>query len=89
VNQATEVYFSLVEGRATPQAISRRLPTGTARVRAQVNSCGICGGQSGSGAGFLRILQFPLSILIPPIAPYLSSIIRGWYNSPVSGRRTK
>jgi hypothetical protein len=31
-----------------------------------------CGGRSGTGAGFLRVLRFPLPILIPPIA-HLSS----------------
>jgi hypothetical protein len=71
------------------QAVSRRLPTAAARVRAQVESCGICGGQNGTGADFLRILRSPLTVLIPPTAPYSSSIIRGWYNTPVSGRRTK
>jgi hypothetical protein len=75
-----------VLGRAIAQAVSRRLPTATARVRAQVRSCGICGGRSGTGAGSLR---FPLPILIPPTVPHSSSIIRGWYNRPVSGRRTK
>jgi hypothetical protein len=30
---------------------------------------GFCGGQSGAGAGFLRVLRFPLPIRIPPIAP--------------------
>jgi hypothetical protein len=49
---------------------------------------GICGGQNGTGAGFLRVFQFLLPILIPPNASY-SSIIRGWYNRPISGRRTK
>jgi hypothetical protein len=54
-----------------------------ARVRARVWSCGICGRQSGAGAGFLRILRFPLSIFIPPIAPQSpSSIIWGLYNRP-------
>jgi hypothetical protein len=33
-------------------------------------SCGICGAQSGTGAGFLRVFRFPLPILIPPTAPY-------------------
>jgi hypothetical protein len=50
----------------------------------RVWSCGICGGQSGSGAGFLRVLRFPLPICIPPTAPQSpSSIIWGWYNRKV------
>jgi hypothetical protein len=76
-------------GRAIAQAVSRRLPTAMARVRAQVKSCGICGGQSGTEAGFLRALRFPLPILLPPTAPHSSSIIRSWYNRPNNGRRTK
>jgi hypothetical protein len=36
-------------------------------------SCGICGGQSGTGAGFLRVLRFPLPIPIPLTAPHSSS----------------
>jgi hypothetical protein len=54
-----------VTGHAIAQAVSRWLPKAAARVR----SCGICGGQSGNGAGFLRVLRFPLPVLIPPIAP--------------------
>jgi hypothetical protein len=76
-------------GRAIAQAVSRRFPTAASRVRAHVRSCGICGGQSGTGADFLRVLQFPLPILIPPTAPHSSSIIRGWYNTPIRGRRSK
>jgi hypothetical protein len=34
------------------QVVSRRPLTAEAWVRAQVNSCGICGGQSGTGTGF-------------------------------------
>jgi hypothetical protein len=75
-------------GRAIAQAASRWLPTATAGVRARVSSCGIFDGQSGTGAGFLRVLQFPLPIHIPPIAPQ-SPIIRSWYSKPISGRRTK
>jgi hypothetical protein len=51
---------------------------------------GICGGQSGAGVGFLRVLRFPLPIFIPPISPQSPSpIIWGWYNRPVSGLSTK
>jgi hypothetical protein len=50
-------------------ALSRRLSTATARVRSQVRLSGICDGQSGTGDVFLRVLPFPLTILIPPTAP--------------------
>jgi hypothetical protein len=50
-------------GRAVAQAVIRWLPTAAARV-----ACGVCGGQSGIGAGFLRVLRFPLPI-IPPVSP--------------------
>jgi hypothetical protein len=77
-------------GRVIAQAVSRRLPTAVARARARIRLCGICGGQSGTGAGFLRVLRFPLPIVIPPIAPQSSSSITwGWYNRTNSGRSTK
>jgi hypothetical protein len=69
-------------GITIAQAVSRQLPTVAARVRSQVRSCGICDAQSGTGASFLRLLPFPLSILIPPTAPHR-------YNRPNSDRRTK
>jgi hypothetical protein len=53
--------------RAVAQAISRWLPTAVPRVRVRA-ACGIRGGQSGTGAGFLRELRFSLPI-IPPISP--------------------
>jgi hypothetical protein len=53
-----------------------------AKIRSR--SCGICGGQSGAGAGFLRVLRLPLPIFILPISPQSPSpIIWGWYNRPV------
>jgi hypothetical protein len=53
-------------------------------VETRVWTCGICGGQSGAVAGFLRVYRIPLSIFIPPIAlQSLSSIIWGWYNRPL------
>jgi hypothetical protein len=61
--------LTITVGRAIAQAVSRRLPTAAARVRSQIRPCGICGGQSGTGASFLRVLRFPLPILIPPTAP--------------------
>jgi hypothetical protein len=65
------------QGRTRAQVVSRQLPIAAARVRAQVRPCGICGGQSDTGAGLLRVLQFPISILIPPTAPHSLSIIQG------------
>jgi hypothetical protein len=77
-------------GRAIAQAVSRLLHTAEAWLLFQVRSRGICGGESFTGAGFLRVLRFPLPILIPPTPlNSSSSIIRGWYNRPNSGRRTK
>jgi hypothetical protein len=60
----------------------------SSRVRSQANSCGICGGQSGTRRGFFRVLRFPLPILIPPVTIY-SSIIRCSYNRPISDQCTK
>jgi hypothetical protein len=48
-----------VLGHVIAQVVSGWLPTAAARVRARVCSSGICGGQSGAGAHFLRVLQFP------------------------------
>jgi hypothetical protein len=55
-------------GRAIAEAVSHWLPTAAARVQSRVWSSGIRGGQSGAGAGFLRVLRFPLPF-IPPNSP--------------------
>jgi hypothetical protein len=50
-------------GRGIAQVVSRRPLIGEARVRARVSPCGICGGQSDTGAGFSPSSSgFPLSI---------------------------
>jgi hypothetical protein len=42
----------LAFGRAVAQVASRWLPTAAARARVWA-ACGVCGGQNGTGAGFL------------------------------------
>jgi hypothetical protein len=73
-----------LHGGAIAQTVSRWLPTAAAKVQTRAQSCRICGWQSGAGAGFLRVLRFPLQIFIPSISPQSPSlIVRGWYNRPV------
>jgi hypothetical protein len=64
---ALSVANTIRRGRAVAQAVSRWLLTAAARLRVRA-ACGVCGGQSGTGVGFLRVLRFPLPI-IPPISP--------------------
>jgi hypothetical protein len=54
-------------GSAVAQAVSRWLPTAAARVRVRA-ACGVCFGQIGIWACFLRVLRFRLPI-IPPVSP--------------------
>jgi hypothetical protein len=76
------------KGRAIAQVVSRWLPTTAARVRARVWSSGICGGQSGARAGFLRVLRFPLPIHSTKFS--ILTITRGRYNRPrINGRRAE
>jgi hypothetical protein len=77
--------YVMNEGRAIAQAVIRWLPTTAARVQTWVWSSGICGGQSGAGAGF-----FP-STSVSPANLYSTKfsiiiITRGKYNRPFSGR---
>jgi hypothetical protein len=55
-------------------AVSRWLPTTAGRVRARVCSSGFRGGESGAGAGFLRVLRFSPPIFIPPNSPSSQSL---------------
>jgi hypothetical protein len=66
------------------QEVSRRPLTAEARVHARVSSCGICGGQSGIGTGFLRVLRFSQLSFFRG-SPY-SYIFWGVNNRPVGGR---
>jgi hypothetical protein len=52
------------------QAVSRQLPNVMAQFRFQVRASGFCGGQNGIEVGIIRILRFPLQILIPPSTPH-------------------
>jgi hypothetical protein len=59
-------------GRTIDHVVSRRLHTAAALVPSQLRPCGIYGRQSGSGTNLLRVLQLPLTVLIPPNASYSS-----------------
>jgi hypothetical protein len=49
------------------QVVSRRPLTAEARVRARVNPCGICGGQSGTATDFSPSSSvLPCQYIIPP-----------------------
>jgi hypothetical protein len=39
------------------------------KIKRKSRTCGMCGGQSGTGSGLLRVFRFPLPILITPTAP--------------------
>jgi hypothetical protein len=67
-----------MSGRAIIQAVNHRL-------RSQVRLCGVCGGRSGIGAGFLRGLQFLLPIIIPPNTLFSSVIRSGRVGQRVAG----
>jgi hypothetical protein len=74
--------LSIILARVIAQAVSIRL-------RSQVRSCWICDRQIEIGARLLPGLQFPLPILITLKAPHTSTIFRGWFNRPNSGRRVR
>jgi hypothetical protein len=60
-------------GHAIADAGSRWLPTAVTLVRVRA-ACGVCGGQSGTRVGFIRVLRFPLPVIIISII----IITRGW-----------
>jgi hypothetical protein len=75
--------ISVSVGHAVAQVVSHWLLIAMAQDEFQLRSCGICGAQSGTGAGFLRVFWFPLPIQIPaPHAPFVSSVILGCCSGP-------
>jgi hypothetical protein len=68
---------NIMQGGAIAQVVISSLPTAATWVRSQFMSCGICGVQSGTGAGLIRVLRYPVSIFIPPSDQY-SLIMNGY-----------
>jgi hypothetical protein len=68
---SVNMFRIVTQGRAMAQAVSRRSLTAEARVRSRVSPFGICGGQSGTGAGFSRVLRFSPVNFIPPVLHYM------------------
>jgi hypothetical protein len=56
------------QGCAIAQAVCPKLPTAATQIGSQVKC-----GQNGTGRCFLRVLQFPLPVLIPPTASHSQS----------------
>jgi hypothetical protein len=61
------IFINPSKGRVMAQVVSRRPIAAEARVRARVNPCEICGGQSGTGTNFS-----PSSSVFPSI--YYSTV---------------
>jgi hypothetical protein len=72
---AIDLIYFICSCRTISKAVSCRFRTVTATVRSQVRSSRIYGGQSDTGADFLRVFKLPLQILIQPTAPHSSTIL--------------
>jgi hypothetical protein len=89
-----DVQVETKQGYALDQVVIIRPTTKESEVQTRISSCGISGGQSGDGAGFLRILPLPLPILIPPTAPHyhrrctISNKCSNFYPTAISRRHS-
>jgi hypothetical protein len=81
------ILFSiLLLGRDVAEAVSRRLPTAMVRVRTRLKSCEICGVESDTAAGFLRVLWLLLPFIHSSNCTTISTIyLQGEYNRPIYG----
>jgi hypothetical protein len=76
--------------RAMAQTVNGRPLTAEARVRARVGTCGVCGGQSGTGTDryVSEFFGFSLSTPFHHGSPH-SYIMRGINNRPAGGRSSE
>lgn len=82
--------LSRMQCRAIAQPVSPRFPPRRAGFEPRSGPVGFVVDRSGAGVGLLRVLLFPLPLLIPTTAPHQpSSIVRGWYNRLISDWRSK
>jgi hypothetical protein len=70
-------------GRATAQAVSRRLPTAAARVQTRSGHVGFCDGQKWRWARFSpRTSVSPANLHSMCFSTIIFTITRGWHNRP-------
>jgi ribosomal protein L37AE/L43A len=88
-HKAQTLLKALIGPRCYAQTVSRWLPIAATRIRTRVWPCGICGGWSGAGVGFLRVLRFHLTIFIQPVAPQSPYLTSGAGKIGQKSHRTK
>jgi hypothetical protein len=87
--QCPNYYATVCPNSVPAPALSHLVSTAAARVPTRVKLCGICGGQSSTGAGFLLVLRSPMSLTLLTVLQSSPSTIQGWYNGPINGRSNR